>query len=132
MKLFSFFAGFSMSYGVHCLSNYLANDKNVFANKKFQLYLLIISYIIFYFYHLGNEKKLISGDILNSIAFNEIIIFYKVIITTHSIYFSYLLTSVLPYKWQNITNKIIVFLFFIFLILVGYFIVEILAFSGKY
>ena len=56
---------------------------------KIQFWLLIVFYIIFLFYSLGNSNKIISDKCLNSIAFNEIITLYKIILFGHSIYFSY-------------------------------------------
>lgn len=91
---------------------------------KTQIWLLIISYITFLFYTLGNSDSLISDkNILNSIVLNEVIILYKISIATQSIYFSYLITQLIPQKLQNLLNKIIIFLFSLLLIIIGYFII---------
>ncbi len=93
-------------------------------NLKTQIWLLIISYITFLFYTLGNSDNLVSNkNLLNSIAFNEVIVLYKISIAVQSVYFSYLLTQFIPQKLQNLLNKIIIFLFSLSLIVIGYFII---------
>lgn len=96
--------------------------ENIITSKKFQFGLLMISYIIFFFYVLGNGQKLTTSDDSFAPLKPEIITLYKVIIVIHSLYFSYFLTQLLPSKYSGILNKMIVFLTSLLIISLVYFI----------
>ncbi|EAL4839977.1 hypothetical protein [Campylobacter upsaliensis] len=118
-NIFHIILGIGTAFGLNYLIKNTQQNENLFKSKKNQVWLLAISYILYFFYTLSNNQKLI----LNFIALNEVIIFFKLLIVIQSIYFSHLLAQSMPQKYQNLPNKVIVFLFSLMLIIVGYFIV---------